>query len=297
LSSSTATTQAPPRQHPHPCRLDCFGLTNIGLVRAKNHPQPAEAPAARRSLVRVEAFGLSDRGLHRETNEDAYAVVPRAGLFIVADGMGGHAGGEVASRMTVCAVRSALEAPDGTRSIGLPAPSSANGLLQLRASIELANAEVHAAAVADATNMGTTLTALLVLGDRVALGHVGDSRAYRLRGRTLERLTDDHTYVNMLVNAGAITREQARTSELRHMLARAIGTDPAVEIDTRLLHVDPGDTFLLATDGLHGVLDDGMIAAILLGESDLTRAAAELVGRANDAGGPDNVTVVLVRIG
>jgi serine/threonine protein phosphatase PrpC len=217
---------------------------------------------------------------------------------MVADGMGGHAAGEVASRMAVDAVRAVFEDPEITWPLGVPIPSPAGGLPLLRASIERANAWVHAASVADPlkAGMGTTLTALLVLEDRLALGHVGDSRAYRLRGGRLELLTHDHTVVAALLQAGLITREQAATSEVRNVLTRSVGSDPTADVDMRLLAAEPGDTLLLSSDGLHGVVAEETIAAVLLGEPDLTRAAAELVQRANDGGGPDNITAVLVRI-
>ncbi|HTB72998.1 MAG TPA: Stp1/IreP family PP2C-type Ser/Thr phosphatase [Polyangiaceae bacterium] len=260
-------------------------------------PTPV-APASGPRPAPVEAFGISDPGLCRPTNEDAYAVVADAGLFVVADGMGGHAAGEVASRMAVDTVRAVFEDPDLTWPVGLAVPPQTRGAPLLKASIEHANARVHAASLADPTKegMGTTLTALLVLAGRIVIGHVGDSRAYRLRGPKLELLTHDHTYINMLLDAGAMTSEQAATSNLRNVLARSVGSEPTVKVDARLLDVEPGDTFLLATDGLHGVVDDTTLAAVLLHERDLTRAAAELVHRANDGGGPDNITAVLLRI-
>ncbi len=145
--------------------------------------------------------------------------------------------------------------------------------------------------------MGTTLSALLVLEDRAVLAHVGDSRIYGLRGRRLEQLTHDHTLANVYVQAGVLRQEDVANSDYNHILARAVGTDETVEVDARLVKVEPADTFLLASDGLHGVVDDATIAAILLRERDLTVAAARLVDRANELGGPNNVTVVLVRVG
>lgn len=145
--------------------------------------------------------------------------------------------------------------------------------------------------------MGTTFTGILVLEDRLAVAHVGDSRAYLLRGGRLDQLTHDHTLVNELVDSGAMTREEAESSRLRNILSRALGGEERVVVDGRLVAAKAGDTLLLASDGLHGVVRDRDIAAVLLGERDLTRAATKLVERANDAGGPDNVTVVLIRIG
>ena len=236
---------------------------------------------------RIEAFGLSHPGLLRSTNEDAFLVAPDVGLFIVCDGVGGHAAGEVASRMAVDTLLAALE--------NLHRPA----LAHLVCAVEHANARVYSAACADRSlaGMATTLTALLVLGETVALAHVGDSRAYRLRARHLEQLSEDHTLVNALLRAGAITEHEAATSEKRNIISRAVGAEETVEVDARLLAAEPGDTLMLASDGLHGVLRDEGILAILRGERDLTRAAVQLIERANDGGGPDNTTVVLIRIG
>jgi len=249
----------------------------------RSSTSPMRAPRS----PRVEAFGLSHPGIVRTTNEDAFLVAPDVGLFAVADGVGGNAAGEVASRMAVDTLLAALE--------NLHRPA----LAHLVSAVEHANARVYSAACADRSlaGMATTLTALLVLGETIALAHVGDSRAYRLRARHLEQLSDDHTLVNALLRAGAITEEEAATSEKRNIISRAVGAEEQVEVDARLLAVEPGDTLVLASDGLHGVVSDEDIVAILRGEPDLTRAAVRLIERANDGGGPDNVTVVLVRIG
>jgi serine/threonine protein phosphatase PrpC len=247
----------------------------------------------------MEAFGLSHPGRVRTGNEDAYVVLPSTGLYAVADGMGGAAAGEVASRMAVDTVSAVFDDPDLTWPRRLACPPRVAGLPLLVAGIEHANARVFAAALADRNKagMGTTFTGILVHGDRIAVGHVGDSRAYLLRGRRLQQLTQDHTLVNHLIDAGAMTRDQAESSQLRHMLSRAVGAEESVDVDRRLVAAEAGDTLLLASDGLHGVVSDKDIAAVLLGERDITRAATRLVEHANDAGGPDNVTVVLIRIG
>ncbi len=236
----------------------------------------------------LDAFGLSHPGLCRATNEDAYAVLPRLGLFVVADGMGGAAAGEVASHLAVDTLVEMFEAPDAVP-----------GMPLLVAAVECANACVHAVACADSTKqgMGTTLTALLVLQDRIAIAHVGDSRAYHLHGWRLHQATDDHTLVGELLRTGLLTPEDAASSEHRHLVMRAVGVDEEVNVDARFLAVEPGDTLLLTSDGVHGVVGDDDIAAILLSERDLTRAAERLIERANNAGGPDNATVVLVRVG
>jgi serine/threonine protein phosphatase PrpC len=257
--------------------------SSLATSTLRSFTSPLRAPHS----PRVEAFGLSHPGLVRTTNEDAFLVAPDVGLFIVCDGVGGNAAGEVASRMAVDTLQAALE------------NIHRSALAHLVSAVEHANARVYAASCADRTRAGmaTTLTALLVLGETIALAHVGDSRAYRLRARHLEQLSEDHTLVNMLLRAGVMTQREAATSEKRNTITRAVGAEETVEVDARLLAVEPGDTLLLASDGLHGVVGDEDIVAILRRERDLTRAAAELIDCVNDRGGPDNTTVVLLRIG
>ena len=247
----------------------------------------------------MDAFGLSHPGIVRRGNEDAYVVLPSFGLYAVADGMGGAAAGEIASRLAIDTVRAVFEDPDLTWPCGFAPPPPTRDLPLLVAGLEHANARVHAAAQADPSKagMGTTFTGILVLEDRIAVGHVGDSRAYLLRGQSLQQLTRDHTLVNHFIDIGTMTLEEAERSPLRHIMSRAVGADECVEVDRRLVAAEAGDTLLLASDGLHGVVSDADIAAVLLSQRDLTRAATDLVERANDAGGPDNITVVLVRIG
>lgn len=240
---------------------------------------------------RIEAFGFSHVGLQRTTNEDAYAVVPRLGFYAVADGVGGNAAGEVASRMTIDVVVSVIEA-------AAVAPEGLSAALLLRAA-QHANTRVRAEAARDRAwaGMGTTFTGVLVLKDHAAIVHVGDSRAYLLRGGRLYRLTEDHTLVNTYVQSGVMTREVAARSEIRNLLVRAVGLDDTINADACSLSIQTGDTLLLASDGLHGVIQDADIAGTLLHEGDITRATTLLVDRANDAGGPDNITVVTLRVG
>jgi protein phosphatase len=233
--------------------------------------------------------GRSHPGLVRVVNEDAYLIDADLGLYAVADGVGGSAAGEVASRLALDTVRAVLRDPT------LPGDAD----LRLLAAVEHANTCVRARARADraCAGMGTTLTTILVQAHHVAIAHVGDTRAYRLARGRLERLTEDHTLMAALIQAGILTPEEAAVSEKRHVITRAVGCEEAIEVDTRLVAVEPGDLLLLCSDGLHGEVAEEDIAATLLGAPDVTRAAAELVKRANDSGGLDNVTVVLVRIG
>jgi PPM family protein phosphatase len=246
-------------------------------------------PLAYPGRLCLDAFGLSDPGLECENNQDAYLVAAEAGLLAVADGVGGGPAGEVASRLAVDIVRTAI----GDRELSGPPAVPA-----LAEAVRFANRRVCEAAHEDplCTGMATTLTALLIQHQRAALVHVGDSRAYRLRGRRLERLTTDHTVAQALLQAGRITPEEAKRSGVRHVITRALGSKDGIEVDARLVQAAPGDLFLLSTDGLHDVTDDDELAAILLSDPDLTSVAEELVRSALDRGGPDNVTVVLARV-
>lgn len=271
------------------------------MFATESSPSSTERPSAisrtRVCVAPADAFGLSHRGIVRPSNQDALLIAPELGLYAVADGMGGAAAGEVASRVAVEAVRAVFDDPDATCPTGMDPQSLTTDLPLLVTGVERANAQVHAMAKADSskTGMGTTFTGLLMLEGRAAIAHVGDSRAYRLRDRGLELLTYDHTLVDEWVRAGTMTREDAERSPIRHILSRAIGTHATVEVDSRFVAVEPGDTFLLCSDGLHGVVGDDDILATLLSAGDLTRAAAQLIEAALDAGAPDNVTVVLVR--
>jgi serine/threonine protein phosphatase PrpC len=257
----------------------------------------ASSPAYQRR-PRVEAFGLSHVGRVRRTNEDAYAIGPELGLFGVADGMGGAAAGEVASRLAIDTVRKLVGDPDATLPHGISERPTSAGLPLLVRAVECANALIWATACGDRSKrgMGTTFTGLLMVGDRVAVAHVGDSRAYRFHRHHLEQITDDHTVVAAYVQAGVLKPEEAATSRHAHKITRALGAKEQVDVDSCSVAAEPGDTFLLCSDGLHGVLHDAAIAAVLMVEPDLTRAATRLIEQTNDKGGPDNITVVLVRI-
>jgi PPM family protein phosphatase len=223
--------------------------------------------------------GASDVGRRREVNQDAFLSTGR--LWAVADGVGGGPAGEVAARIAI----EALER-------GAPGAHSARDLERLA---QDAAAHVHAAGRADRARAGmaTTLTAALLTADGLAVVHAGDSRLYRLRAGRLERLTVDHALVDQLVREGLLTPERAATHPLRNMITRALGRDPDVDYDRLFVAVEPGDVFLLCTDGLTKMVGEPVIAATIDGASSLEEAALELVHAANAAGGRDNVTVVL----
>jgi PPM family protein phosphatase len=232
-------------------------------------------------MLRVsdQAFG-SDTGRQRNANEDS--LFARAPIFVVADGMGGAQAGEVASKAAAEAFE--RELPD--------APPER----VLRETIERANREIHEHARADPslTGMGTTITAAIVdvSGEEVAIGHVGDSRAYRLRAKRLERLTRDHSLVEELRRKGQLTDAQAEDHPQRSIITRALGPEPEVQVDVQTVTAQPGDTFLLCSDGLTTMLDDERIAAILVTASSLNAAVRALIEEANRAGGRDNITAL-----
>lgn len=224
----------------------------------------------------------SDVGLVRGHNEDSFLL--RAPLFVVSDGMGGHAAGEVASSITV-------------ETIGNRAPGTADDVL-LGAAVEAANASVIEAAEAGVgkPGMGCTATAVLIEKNKMAVAHVGDSRAYVLRHGTLVRVTHDHSYVEELVDSGQITADEARTHPSRSIITRALGSDPDMYADHFSLEVQNGDRIVLCSDGLSSMVPDSEIEALAVSSATPQQAADNLVAAALTAGGADNVTVVVVDI-
>jgi PPM family protein phosphatase len=233
----------------------------------------------------ADSAGVTDPGRKRRRNEDSFVIEPP--LFAVADGMGGAQAGEVASRLAAAAFREFHEA------------DALDSEERVAAIIQEANRRIYERASSDAqaSGMGTTITAALIDGDQLAIGHVGDSRAYRLRAGVLEQLTDDHSLVADLVRSGRLTPEEADTHPQRSVITRALGTDSEVDVDTFMVEVEVGDVFLLCSDGLTSMVGDEEIHHLVSGASGLEQAAKALVKAANRAGGEDNVTVVLFALG
>ena len=238
--------------------------------------------------------GKSDVGKVRQGNEDALFTDQEAGVFIVADGMGGHVAGEVASQIVTETVGPGVSK---ARSEGLEGTELQTRMLELikeanRAILERADNEP------EKRGMGTTLTMLaLVPGSGYVFDQVGDSRGYLLREGMLRQVTRDHTVVQQQVDRGALTPEQAREHPLSHILTRALGTEEDVEADTYDDEVNPGDLFLLCSDGLSGMLSDDRIYEILSAPTDDLQSIADaLIDAANDGGGLDNVTAVVVKV-
>lgn len=237
--------------------------------------------------MNLRAAARTDVGRKRRGNEDCYAAAADLGLYLVADGMGGHTAGQVASEIAAQAAVSAL------RTLVDAAASLTD---KLRFSVAAANREIldTAERKPELSGMGTTLVALLAGPDRVALAHVGDSRAYLIRAGRIRQLTHDHSLVAELVRQHEITAAAARGHPHRHVLTRALGVRRLVEPDLAELTPAEGDTFVLCSDGLTGHVRDAEIAEVVVGEPDLDFACEQLVALANERGGEDNITVLLV---
>ncbi len=226
---------------------------------------------------------VTDPGRRRRRNEDSYVIEPP--LFAIADGMGGAQAGEVASRLATVALKeSGTEASGEERIFDL---------------IQEANRRVYDRSSTDpnTSGMGTTITVALVENERVAFGHVGDSRAYLIREATMEQLTEDHSLVNELLKTGRLSREEAESHPQRSVITRALGTDPDVDVDTFTIAAREGDLFLLCSDGLTDMVsEDSILSVVERNRDDIDDALRALVRAANKAGGEDNITVVAFEI-
>jgi protein phosphatase len=249
----------------------------------------------------ITIAGITDPGMMRPNNEDRISTTPELGLAIVADGMGGHQAGEVASGMAVDVVTRhvvdvfarAAKAKKGSKS-ELPSVE----FEAIDQAITIANAAIFELAQKspDCSGMGTTIVVTLFYDDKLCVGHVGDSRLYRYRNNKIELITEDHSLVQELVARGLITPEEARNSANKNLVTRALGIGATVEPQIRECDIEDQDIFLLCSDGLNDVLPDEETAQILKEHSDdLDKAAERLVEEVNARGGPDNVSIVLVR--
>jgi len=252
--------------------------------------------------LHLSAYGLTDLGRKRKNNEDALFSDKDIGLYIVADGMGGQAAGEVASNLAVKIVREHVAAgTDIVRKL-TGNPSQENrvaGEELLEKAIQSACGEIFKMAEADPklAGMGTTIDVLLIAGDRGIVGHVGDSRIYLVREGRAHRLTEDHTLVASQVKAGALTKEQALRSPLRNVLTRAVGNQESVQVDTLLVDFMPSDRLLLCSDGFHGYISEDEEVAKLLAPQEAAEALPKrLIEIANERGGKDNITALVVDI-
>jgi protein phosphatase len=249
------------------------------------------------------AYGRSDCGPVRENNEDSLLLDKELGIFIVADGMGGHAAGEVASELAVRSIHEILVGrldPDETRLVRDFKPGDVADVMRERLRYAMNQASISIRRISqerpETRGMGTTVVALVVDGDRAHLAHVGDSRAYLLRGDQLTRLTKDHTVVQQEIDAGRLTPELARLVPHRNILTQSVGFHGPVEPDATTRVLGAGDVYLLCSDGLTDVLDDRALAKLMAGR-DPEDMVDHLIESAIEAGAEDNVTVVVIAIG
>ena len=266
----------------------------------------------RNKAIRVEVFGKTDLGRTRDHNEDRFLVAdltrkaasllpdvrqhdigPRGTLFVVADGMGGAAAGELASEMATDTIYAHLVKTWNAEHEVTPQRFA----YRLKEAVEVANASIHAHARAhpEVRGMGTTTTAAGVLHDHLYLTQVGDSRAYLIRGGEAHQITKDQSLMQRLVEAGELTEEEAAQSERRNIILQALGPDPKVKVDLTHQEVRRGDVLVLCSDGLSGQVKKEEIAQVVTTTPELSAACDKLIALANERGGPDNITVVLAR--
>ncbi|HHH10744.1 MAG TPA: Stp1/IreP family PP2C-type Ser/Thr phosphatase, partial [Sorangium sp.] len=253
----------------------------------------------------IEVFASTDVGRKRKHNEDNFLIDNELRLFIVADGMGGHAAGEVASAMAVQCIRDSIAAnakklADRAKRAAASGVTIKSILSLLEAAVQRASARIHEEARKDRKKrgMGTTVSLILFLGSHGFVAHVGDSRIYLMRNKTVHQVTEDHTIANELMKLGMVTPEQLAQVPRKNAITRAVGVYEHVEVDTMTLEVLPNDRFLLASDGLTGYLDDaGVRLAELLQEQDGQACVQAMIDYANARGGKDNVTAMLIKLG
>jgi protein phosphatase len=250
----------------------------------------------------LQVAGKSDVGCVRSNNEDHFGYDARCGVFVVCDGMGGQAAGEVASRMAVDSVLGYFREHCSSGSfpqVGRNFENASANANALASSIYLANRTIFQSARSNAARrgMGSTIAAALVRQGACSIAHVGDSRIYLIRNGSIRLMTEDHSLVMEQVRRGLITREEAERSEMQHIITRALGSDSGVDPDLQDVPVLPGDILLLATDGLTKTVADSRVLAIVQSAPSLESACDELVRAARAAGGDDNITCLLVRIG
>jgi serine/threonine protein phosphatase PrpC len=269
----------------------------MGVTLFQTRPQASPSNA---KTMHLDVAACTDNGRIRPSNEDSYHVSRDTRLFVLSDGMGGAAKGEVASAIAVEVVAASFEENAG---IAMPPESTANPDLShqtnsLVCAIKLANRKIHDEGERDpaSSGMGATIVAARITGSLLSLAHVGDSRAYLFRAHTLQQLTSDHSLVAEQIRQGLMTHQQAATSELQSILTRALGMDESVEVDADEMELFPGDSLLLCSDGLTRMVPENEIAGILAQAPDVRNAAERLVLRANEYGGHDNVTVVVIRL-
>jgi PPM family protein phosphatase len=259
------------------------------------------ALASRGESLQIASGGATDVGMVRTNNEDSYQMVPALHLYVLADGMGGEAHGEVASSLAVeTVVKHCLEGQENPSASlsGEAKPGLSEKSRRLASAVHLANQKVFASAAqhAEQRGMGATLSAAWIDEMNLSIGHVGDSRVYLLRTGGLQQLTSDHSLVAEQVRRGILTVSEAESSTMQNVLLRALGTQPQVEVDIEQVGLFPNDILLLCSDGLTRMVTEPEIAGALQSEPDPQKAAEKLVKLANEGGGVDNVTAIVVSL-
>lgn len=250
--------------------------------------------------MKLVAVGQTDVGQKRDHNEDAFLVDDALGLYVVCDGMGGHAAGEVASAHAIETVKRVVQenvaALEQLKAEDLPENRERVQRLVEKA-VQLACGEIYRLALEDSgkAGMGTTLVMMLMVGQKGIMGHVGDSRVYLNRQDQIHQLSEDHSYVTEMIKRGRMTEEEAKDSPYANVITRAVGIQESVEVDTLLMDVLPGDTFLLCSDGLHGYTPDKKELSTMLGVDDVQSIPPGLIHVANARGGSDNITAIVIR--
>lgn len=245
-----------------------------------------------KSLCQVSACGLSHLGQVRTSNQDVWAIFPEERLFVLADGMGGHAGGETAAKEAVQNLYEQI------RDCAAPPRGAEEGIDLFRDALAYVNRYIYEKGLScpELKGMGTTLVSLVLIGREAMVAHVGDSRLYLLRDGDLTQVTEDHSLLSELLARGTTSIEEAENFPYKHILTRAIGTHPAVEPSFLSFEVKRGDLFMLCSDGLTNFASDSEITKILLQRDTLESKAKQLVDLANSQGGGDNITLVLVSV-
>lgn len=243
---------------------------------------------------------MTDKGISRPNNEDNFCVEEGSGFFAVADGLGGHASGEIASKMAIDVLGDYIKRTSGADEpyIGEYEKKYSEAANRLASGIRLANKTIFEASANNAAwrGMGTTVAAALIRGDTLSIAHAGDSRIYLIRANSIVQLTDDHSLVSEQVKQGMLTREEAEGSSIRNIITRSIGNNPLVEVDLDEIALMDGDRVLLCTDGLTTMVTDEAILSAVMHVKKPDTACSELIGIANKNGGKDNITVVAVYI-
>lgn len=236
----------------------------------------------------MRAAGRTDIGRHRASNEDSILLVPEKGLFAVADGMGGHRGGRVASHMVTAELGEIVREASGP----LALDDLERALLQINRHVfERGESDV------DLQRMGSTCVVVSIHGGRAEIAHIGDSRCYLIRRGEVRQVTHDHRAIQPMIDQGALTESESRVHPMRNVLTRSVGVEPQVDVERQTLDLAPRDRLILCSDGLSDMLTEPEILAAVQDESDLDALAESLVARANEAGGNDNISVVVIEIG